>query len=173
MEQRLEFKRLKQLSLKTESLYYPGYPFSLYGVIDFKTKHCWTTNSYKVFTINNWSSFSKEFDAPLLYHILNSHFTRKGNFIYNTHMDNYKKFLEEPWTTSFNEGDYPIENFYIDNHELTRLYFSVWAAIREYKDSNKFMWFMYDGESEYVDVLLFDNINQINTYAEKYGYTRL
>lgn len=158
--QRKEFRKLKSLSMKAESWQYPGYPFSLHGVIDFKTKNCWTTNNHKSFKIKSWLQFVKEFDSYLLYHILGTRFGCKGNFVCESKMANYETFLHEK--------DY--DDYYIDNLELTRLYFAVWSAIREYKDTDKLLWFIYDGDSEYADVLLFDNIEQINKYAKEYGY---
>ena len=169
MKTRKEFKKVKQIIRVCESNQYPGYPYCHYGVIDFKTKDCWDSNRRKNFVIdNNWRNFSTQFEAGMLYHVLDSRFDQKGNFIFNAHMDSYQKFLTEPWQTSRDDGDDPIENFYIDNQELVRLYFAVYAAIRQYKNTNKIMFYAYDGDSEYVDVLLFDSLDEINKYYKEY-----
>ena len=169
MRTRKEFRKIKHIIRVLESNQYPGYPYCSFGVIDFKTKDCWTSNFRKNFiTDEGWNKFASQFEAGMLYHVLDSRFDQKGNFIFNSHMDNYKKFLTEPWQTSRDDGDDLIENFYIDNQELVRLYFAVYAAIREYKDTSKIMLYIYDGDAEYVDVLLFDTLDEINKYYKDY-----
>ena len=165
---RPEFNKLRSISKQLISYQYPGHSFSIYGIIDFKDKYYWLDNNSRTYKITDWKNFQKDFDSQLLYHILGSRLATKGNFLINIHMEDYRKFLEEPWEKYFDDDDSPIDNFYIDNFELTRLYFAVYAAIREYKDSQKIMWFMYDGDSEYVDVLLFDTLEEIKWYQKKY-----
>ena len=164
-----EFRKIKHIIRVLESNQYPGYPYCHFGVVDFKTKDCWDSNGRKKFiTDDNWYKFASQFEAGMLYHVLDSRFDQKGNFVFNSHMDSYKKFLTEPWQTSSNDDGGLIENFYIDNQELVRLYFAVYAAIREYKNTNKIMFYIYDGDAEYVDVLLFDNLDEINKYYKEY-----
>ena len=169
MKTRKEFRKIKHIIRVLESNQYPGYPYCSFGVIDFKTKDCWTSNGRKNFIVDkNWYKFASQFEAGMLYHTLDSRFDQKGSFVFESHMDNYKKFLTEPWQTSRDDDDDLIENFYIDNQELVRLYFAVYAAIREYKNTNKIMLYIYDGDAEYVDVLLFDTLDEINKYYKDY-----
>ena len=172
MKTRKEFKKVRHIIRVCESHQWPGYPYCHFGVVDFKTKDCWDSNGRKNFvTDENWYKFSSQFEAGMLYHILDSDFDRKGNFIVDSHMENYRTFLDSEWsdkvTNLFGEK-VNNDHFYIDNRELTRLFFAVYAAIREYKDTNKIMLYMYDGDAEYVDVKIFETLEDIQNYYEMY-----
>lgn len=160
MKTRTEFITLKNICFELESYQYPGYPFSIYGVIDFKTRDYWVSGDSNNYVANStWDNFASQFEINLLYHILGSDLANKQTWLQDGHMENYRVFLDAPWDD---------DNFYIDNQELTRLYFAVYAAIREYQNTDKLMLFMYDGDSEYVDVLLFDTIDEIDQYYKEY-----
>lgn len=164
MKKRKEFSLLKKCCKFLEDMEYPGYPFSRFGIVDFKTKDCWVNNKRDSFVTDpNFEKFGLLFQSGLLYNILDTNFTRKGSFVTNSHMEHYKTFLQEKWQDP--NGD---DQFYIDNQELVRLYFAVYAAIREYKDTNKIMLYIYDGDAGYVDVLLFDTLDEINKYYKDY-----
>jgi len=154
---RLEFNKLRFISKQLISYQYPGYPFSIYGIIDFKDKCYWLNNNSRICKITDWKNFIKDFDSQLLYHIVDSCFTARGNFLMDQHMSHYKEILKG---TS--------DDFYIDNFNLIKLYFAVYSAIKEYKNSKKIMWFLYDGDSEYIDILLFNTIKEIKEYQNKY-----
>ena len=78
-------------------------------------------------------------------------------------MEHYKTFLQEKW-----HDENGNDQFYIDNEGLVRLYFSVWSAIREYKDTDKIMFFDYNGETEWAEVQVFDNAEEIQDYYDTY-----
>ena len=172
MKTREEFKKLKHIIRKLEEPQYHGYPFSTFGVVDFKTKDCWTSNDRKNFvTDENWYKFAAQFEAGLLYHILDSNFSGKGNFVIDSYMNHYKVFLDSKWSEkvpNFKGDLVEKENFYIDNQELVRLYFGVYAAIREYKNTNKLMLYFYDGDAEYTDIRLFETLEDIKNYYNTY-----
>lgn len=171
MNTRKEFRKVKQIIHTFESFQYPGYPYSHFGVVDFKTKDCWDSNGRKKFIVDdNWYKFAAQFEAGMLYHILDSDFDRKGSFIQDSYMQDYKTFLEEKWSeqvvNTFGEK-VTEEHFFIDNKELVRLYFAVYAAIRKYKNTDKVMLYIYDGEEDYVDVKIFNNLEEINDYYKQ------
>lgn len=163
MKKRKEFLALKKCCRYLDDLKYPGYPFAICGIIDFKTLDCYVDNHGDFVTDPSFHKFSLWFEAGLLYNILDSDFTRKGSFVVDSYMADYKIFLEEKWQDE--EGR---DQFFIDNQELVRLYFAVYAAIRQYKSSEKILFFSYDGDSEWVDVQVFDNLEEINQFYETY-----
>ena len=80
MKTRKEFRKVRQIIHTFESFQYPGYPYSHFGVVDFKTKDCWDSNGRKKFIVDdNWYKFAAKFEAGMLYHILDSDFYRKGS----------------------------------------------------------------------------------------------
>ena len=164
MKKRKEFLALKKCCRYLDDMKYPGYPFSICGIIDFKTLDCYVDNHRENFvTDSGFHKFGVWFEAGLLYNILDSDFTRKGSFVVESHMENYKVFLEEKWKDE--DGN---DRFFIDNKELVRLYFSVYAAIREYKNTEKLLFFSYDGDSEGLCVELFDTLEEIQKYYKEY-----
>ncbi len=171
MKTRKEFRKVKQIIHAFESFQYPGYPYSHFGVVDFKTKDCWDSNGRKKFIADdNWYKFAAQFEAGMLYHILDSDFDRKGSFIQDSDMKDYKTFLEEKWSEQVEKASgekVTIEHFFIDNQELVRLYFAVYAAIRKYDNTDKVMLYIYDGGEDYVDVQIFDNLEEINNYYKQ------
>lgn len=165
MKKRKEYLALKKCCRFMEDIRHPGYPFSVCGIVDFKTKDCYVDNARRDFTCEkNWNKFANIFHAGLLYQILDCDFVRKGSFVINSHMDNYKTILEAPYTKD------DRDSFYIDinSQELVRLYFAVWSAIREYQDTDKLMFFVYDGDNEWVEVKVFDTLEEIKNYYKDY-----
>ena len=164
MKKRKEFSLLKKCCRFLEDMEYPGYPFSRFGIVDFKTKDCWVNNKKNSFVTDaNFEKFGLLFQSGLLYNILDSNFTCKGSFVTDSHMEHYKTFLQEKW-----HDENGNDQFYIDNQDLTRLYFAVWSAIREFQNTDKIMFFDYNGETEWVEVQVFDNIEEIQAYYNTY-----
>ena len=162
MKSRKEFNRLKEIIKEVDTWVYPGYPFSIQGVVDFKNKHCYIDNhNCKPFVIDkNWEKFIINFNAKILYHMIDSTYDTKGNWLNNgSEMKPYKAFLEI--------GNNFDDVIYFDNRELTKLYFAVWSAICEYEKSNKLMYFGYDGSDDIIWLELFDNQEQIEQYYKK------
>lgn len=161
MKPRKEFNKLKEIIEEMNSWVYPGYPFSIQGVVDFKNRYCYIDKndlSKKPFRIDKrWTKFTLAFNAKVLYHMIDSTYDTKGNWLNNgSEMKEYKAFLEI--------GNNFEDIIYFDNKELTKLYFAVWSAICEYEDSNKLMYFGYDGDSDIIWLELFDNQEQIEEY---------
>lgn len=164
MSKRPEYLKVKKIIRELGSWQYPGYPFSFYGCIDFKTKDCYfyLKNEFKI--KDDWSNFKEKFDSTLLYHILGSYRAQKGSWINPTIMPQYKTFIE-----AINNPHIKYdEEYYIDNYECATLYFSVYSAIREFKNTNKILFFEYDGDAECVCIEVFSNMDEINTYYKNY-----
>lgn len=164
MKKRKEFLKLKKFCRFMDDMTYPGYPFSRNGAIDFKTKDCYTDNCRRDFVTDEYfDKFKQYFEENLLFNILDSNFSNRGSFIVNRHLDKYKEILEAK-----NYDDDGDPQFFVDHLELAKFYFAVWSAIKQYKDSDKLLWFSYDGDSECCCVEVFDNMEQIDQYYKKY-----
>ena len=173
MKKRKEFLAAKRIAAKCEELNtWPGCPWGKWGAVDFKTKDYWISNimKYKV-ADENWKNFAVDFQRGMVYQILDCMFITKGNWLVNAEMANYRKFLDADWSekdTNYKGEEVTSDNFYIDNQNLVRLYFAVWAAIREYKNTDKVMVFIHDQDNDYTDVLIFNNLEEANQYYKDY-----
>lgn len=167
MSKSKEFLLLRKMGRKLVDQWYPGYPVAFYGVIDCGTKDIWIDPDTTT-TLKDWVDFKKYFDINLLYHILDTNLATKGSWVRDTEMANYKKFVES--------AEEPFDDyFWIQSEGLVRLYFGVWAAIREYQDQKKYIFFSYD--EEYSDtncqIKVFSSLEEIEQYRHEYGFDTL
>lgn len=152
-----EIKLLKSICKKAEDNQYPGYPFQLTGFIDMGEQKGYFGSHGRPMSLEK---FYHDFDSEMAFPMLGSHLAQKGNW-YNggTLMAEYQKFISH---------DTSYDDFYIDDINAVKLYFGLYSAIRQFKDTNKLIWFIVDNDCDYVDIQVFDNAEQIKHFIKEY-----
>ena len=148
-----EIKVFKKIERTFNDLMYPGYPFSIIGYADLGTEEFWLQGK----KINSLRNFCNSFDSLCCYHMVGSELATKGSWLIETHMDMPEDFLK---------ADY--DRFYIDNYEVVKLYFAVYSAIRAFRATKQYLFFVYNGEADYVDVKAFSTVEEIEQYRQDY-----
>lgn len=154
----MDYAKAKKLLHKATRLHfremYPGYPFAMIGFYFTKL------NSGEVdkHTFSNISNFRKLFETNLIFQCLGSDLATKGSWATGRHkMDSYKAFLDA------NEDD-----FYFDELNAVKLYFAFYSAYRQYKDKDAIIFFVINTECDYVDVRVFETIEELEQYQKEY-----
>ena len=146
-----EIKELRKCQRFLDDLKFPGYPTQLSIVIDIEEKVGW-------FNLNHKKSLKeclKDLFASLIYGCLGAKNTSKRTFVIDQHLEDYEKYLT-----------YKEEDFYIDNLNAWRMYFSINSVLAN--RSKGYVFAYLDEDMETVEVKVFDNLEQITTYVKEY-----
>ena len=149
-----EIKLIRRMEKFHDDHMYPGYPFLIHGVIDCEDKVGYIDGGKAMPLL---TKFFPKFESMVCYHMVDCSLTIKGSWLNETHMDPYQKILEAEY-----------DDFYIDNLEVTKLYFALYSAYRSNRNTKKFIYFGYDGDSEYVWVKVFSSVKEIKQYIKDY-----
>ena len=88
--------------------------------------------------------FIHEIHANFCYHMIGNYESTKGSWLQNTKMQDHEKYLKAEY-----------DDFYIDNIEVTKLFFALFAAIRETADKDALVYWGYDGDPDFAWVEVF------------------
>ena len=147
---------LRTINKKAEEQQYPGYPFQLTGIIDLKNKKGMFDSYGRPMDI---LKFFEKFDSHLVFQALGSKLAQKGNWYNDGHkLAEYKKFISQ---------DVDYDDFYFDNLNAVKLWFGVYSAYRQFKDKDRVIWFIIDDDSEYVDIKVFKNEQEIQKFIDE------
>lgn len=146
-----EIKMLRKAEELHEDNVYPGYPFLIHGIVDMKNE----TGSINLGKFIGLNKFIDEIHSKLCYHMVGNYESQKGSWLNETHMENHKKYLKMGY-----------DDFYIDNLEVTKMFFALFAAIRECKGKSDYIYFGYDGDADFAWVERFHG-DRAGTKEEK------
>ena len=152
-----EIRTLRKLQKILKDMQYPGYPYQLSIVIDLEEKCAWVDYWGKKQPLEKiWA----EIAPSLLYRCLDADKTTKRTFIFDQHLEDYREYL-----------NYDYDNFCVGSLECWKFYFALNAAIYNHAKTDKgFIFACVDEDTEYVDVQCFENMDQINKYANTYWF---
>ena len=136
MKVKKEIQQLRKIQQLMEDNVYPGYPYMIHGIVDMEDKCGWIGLGGRKM---NLEKFCHEINAELCYQLIGSTKATKGSWIVDTHMEEHEQYLKAEYN-----------DFYNDNVEVAKLYFALYAAIRESKGTNNIIFFTYYGYAIYV-----------------------
>jgi len=153
-----EINTFKKMEKIVGDMMYPGYPFVVVGYADLEKENYFLNGT----CYQGLKQFSEKFDSLLCYHMVGSNLAHKGNWLESTYMAEIERFIKADF-----------DDFYIDNYEVTKLWFATYSALRyvanvEKDKKPKFLWFYYNGEADFVEVKLFRTAEELEQFYKDY-----